>query len=198
MAALSPTTTVHGHNGMTLTAPNGGSSHGNGGHKRKADDALSQSNVEEGHNNSSDDSPASTTTTTSESKLEEKSSSSVSVASSSDVRANKAIHDGISCNECEMRPIIGNRYNCSICSSYNLCEACHSKNVHPLDHMFIKVSASQSNRLVNEEKGQVMFNKLLISKSHKHPLIIDILSTELSCKALVLTLSPSACICACI
>ncbi|CAF3281132.1 unnamed protein product [Rotaria socialis] len=33
---------------------------------------------------------------------------------------------GISCNACQMNPLVGQRYNCSTCDKYNLCFACQN------------------------------------------------------------------------
>lgn len=47
------------------------------------------------------------------------------------------IHVGITCSECNVCPIMGTRYKCSICIEYNLCEICEISTNH--DHVFIKV-----------------------------------------------------------
>ena len=31
---------------------------------------------------------------------------------------------GVSCQECQMNPLIGQRYQCSTCNNYDLCSAC--------------------------------------------------------------------------
>ncbi|CAF1255226.1 unnamed protein product [Rotaria sordida] len=37
---------------------------------------------------------------------------------------------GVSCNGCQINPLIGERHKCSTCVDYNLCSACHKKKVH--------------------------------------------------------------------
>ncbi|CAF3456302.1 unnamed protein product [Rotaria sp. Silwood1] len=34
---------------------------------------------------------------------------------------------GVSCNGCQMNPLIGQRYTCSTCNNFNVCSACHEK-----------------------------------------------------------------------
>ena len=41
-----------------------------------------------------------------------------------------SVHFGVVCDACN-GSIIGNRYKCSVCPDYDLCESCHSKNIHP-------------------------------------------------------------------
>jgi len=40
---------------------------------------------------------------------------------------NRTVHKTVTCNECSMYPIIGNRYKCTVCLDYDLCEACENK-----------------------------------------------------------------------
>ena len=62
---------------------------------------------------------------------------------------NKEIHNNIKCEKCFQEPIIGNRYKCSVCNNYNLCEECEEKNSisddHP--HDFIKIRKNQKNNM---------------------------------------------------
>ncbi|CAF3211866.1 unnamed protein product, partial [Rotaria sp. Silwood2] len=34
---------------------------------------------------------------------------------------------GVSCNGCQMNPLVGERHKCSKCDDYNLCSACQKK-----------------------------------------------------------------------
>ena len=54
---------------------------------------------------------------------------------------NKTMHEGIKCEKCLMKPIIGERYKCSICPDYNLCKKCEEENYNTLKHKhnFIKI-----------------------------------------------------------
>ena len=62
---------------------------------------------------------------------------------------NKEIHNNIKCEKCFQEPIIGNRYKCSVCNNYNLCEECEEKNSisddHP--HDFIKIRKNQKDNM---------------------------------------------------
>ena len=49
------------------------------------------------------------------------------------------IHKGINCSNCKATDIKGNRYKCTTCSNYNLCEICEGLNIHDIRHIFIKI-----------------------------------------------------------
>jgi len=48
------------------------------------------------------------------------------------------IHD-IKCANCSKNQIIGARYKCVNCESYDICEECEGKNLHRNDHVFLKI-----------------------------------------------------------
>jgi len=48
------------------------------------------------------------------------------------------VHKGFTCDGCNMFPIVGARYHCTVCSDFDLCEACEAAEVHP-DHNMLKV-----------------------------------------------------------
>jgi len=48
------------------------------------------------------------------------------------------IHKGVSCDVCNMNPILGNRYKCTACYDYDLCENCEIAGSHPVEHELIK------------------------------------------------------------
>ena len=62
------------------------------------------------------------------------------------IKIYKDIHHGFKCEKCFKEPIEGIRYNCSVCSNYNLCNECEEKNSlsneHP--HNFIKIRKEQN------------------------------------------------------
>jgi sequestosome 1 len=47
------------------------------------------------------------------------------------------LHPGVTCDGCQ-GSIVGNRYKCTVCPDYDLCQACSDKKVHP-DHNMIKI-----------------------------------------------------------
>ena len=50
----------------------------------------------------------------------------------------EVIHDKFICDGCDMTPIKGIRYMCSVCSNYDLCEKCERNGVH-CGHAFLKI-----------------------------------------------------------
>lgn len=40
-------------------------------------------------------------------------------------------HNGVTCDCCKTTPIFGKRYKCLVCSSFDLCEDCHSSGLSP-------------------------------------------------------------------
>ena len=63
----------------------------------------------------------------------------------------QVIHPGFKCQNCLKEPIIGIRYQCSVCNNYNLCSECEDKNSiangHP--HNFIKIRKNKNNVINN-------------------------------------------------
>jgi hypothetical protein len=55
-----------------------------------------------------------------------------------------AVHTNITCDGCQVKPIVGNRYKCTICPDYDLCEKCERTGSHPVDHVLIKMKEPQS------------------------------------------------------
>ena len=50
---------------------------------------------------------------------------------------NKTIHNGITCKNCGMFPIVGIRYKCMECDEFDLCEKCEKIKTHL--HLFYKI-----------------------------------------------------------
>lgn len=48
------------------------------------------------------------------------------------------VHENYVCDGCNMNPIVGVRYKCSVCSNYDLCENCEGKDVHQ-QHPLVKI-----------------------------------------------------------
>ena len=56
------------------------------------------------------------------------------------------IHHGIKCDLCQKFPIVGIRYKCLRCKSYNLCEDCEKKEGMNHGHLLLKL---RDNRQIN-------------------------------------------------
>jgi len=56
----------------------------------------------------------------------------------SDEKADSTVHTGVQCDNCKVVPIVGNRFKCTACHNFDLCDACESSGVHPADHEMIK------------------------------------------------------------
>jgi hypothetical protein len=51
----------------------------------------------------------------------------------------KPIHNGITCDGCGMKSIIGCRYKCAVCQNFDFCEKCEEKYSEKHEHPFIKI-----------------------------------------------------------
>lgn len=46
----------------------------------------------------------------------------------------QATHFGVTCDGCQQSPIVGQRFKCTVCPDYDLCEKCNTKGVHDASH----------------------------------------------------------------
>lgn len=51
----------------------------------------------------------------------------------------ESVHRGITCDGCQVGPIVGVRYKCTQCYDFDFCEKCEAKGEHPKDHIFKKI-----------------------------------------------------------
>ena len=58
------------------------------------------------------------------------------------------IHQGIKCNKCQKLPIVGIRFKCLQCKSYNLCEDCENKYGKNHGHTLLKLRNNQQINMV--------------------------------------------------
>jgi len=70
---------------------------------------------------------------------------------------NEIEHTGVVCDGCEVAPITGNRYKCSVCKDFDYCSNCEENKDHP--HPFLKIRNPSENPVVmmtilNEEKEE--------------------------------------------
>ena len=52
---------------------------------------------------------------------------------------NDIIHEGISCDGCGTKAIVGTRYKCAVCPNFDFCEKCLKEHSSEHDHPFIKI-----------------------------------------------------------
>jgi len=49
-----------------------------------------------------------------------------------------AAHGNVRCDGCNVFPIVGPRYNCTVCPDFDLCAKCEASSVHPAEHPLLK------------------------------------------------------------
>ena len=59
-----------------------------------------------------------------------------------DPQTGKAVHAGVSCDGGCGNPVVGSRYQCTVCANFDLCEACEANGTHPRDHPLLKFGAA--------------------------------------------------------
>jgi len=47
-------------------------------------------------------------------------------------------HENVRCDGCNVFPIVGSRYNCTVCRDFDLCGKCEAAGVHPPEHPLLK------------------------------------------------------------
>ena len=75
------------------------------------------------------------------------------------------IHQGIKCDICQKVPIIGIRYKCLQCKSYNLCEDCEKKEGMNHGHLLLKLRDNKQIKMVVNANAK----KEVKLKSHPNP-----------------------------
>lgn len=61
-----------------------------------------------------------------------------SMSKSQIIKKNDTVHQRHSCNNCGMFPIVGNRFHCTVCYDYDLCEDCEVKTGDSHGHALVK------------------------------------------------------------
>lgn len=56
------------------------------------------------------------------------------------------VHHGITCDGCNVSPIVGARFKCTLCSNFDLCSDCESLKNHDPTHTFIKMRCPRNGR----------------------------------------------------
>ena len=89
------------------------------------------------------------------------------------------VHSNVSCDGCQMFPLVGPRFKCTICEDFDLCESCEAEGNHPADHALIKFKQAVAPRGVNRphhhhhhRMGRHLFRRLgrsLVSEEQPSP-----------------------------
>ena len=58
------------------------------------------------------------------------------------------VHTGVTCDNCEMYPIIGKRYKCMTCSDYDLCESCEQHCIH--NHPMVRMMSTANHDMYRQ------------------------------------------------
>jgi hypothetical protein len=53
-------------------------------------------------------------------------------------------HHGVRCDGCQVSPITGKRFKCTVCWNFDLCESCEASGVHHPEHPLIKIARPQA------------------------------------------------------
>jgi len=57
--------------------------------------------------------------------------------------SNEQVHRWVRCDGCSSKPIVGNRYKCTVCPNFDFCQNCKDNKKH--DHPFNKIEKDQRN-----------------------------------------------------
>lgn len=64
-------------------------------------------------------------------------------------KENSGEHPTVRCDGCNVFPIVGPRYNCTICPDFDLCAKCEAASVHPAEHPLLKLRQPVSTQVVH-------------------------------------------------
>jgi len=87
---------------------------------------------------------------------------------SSSMVVNKTVHKGVSCNLCGVSPIVGNRYKCTVCYDYDLCDSCENATSESHAHPTIKHRV-EANDKINMFQSNCGFKSIVKKSVHKNP-----------------------------
>ena len=91
------------------------------------------------------------------------------------------IHNGIQCNFCGLLPIIGNRFKCSVCLDYNLCDKCEKEIGENHKHCFIKLRNNESINLIKSKMNYICLNKNYkfntLNNNNIFPIFVELLNS---------------------
>jgi len=59
------------------------------------------------------------------------------------------VHGNVRCDGCNVFPLVGPRYNCTVCPDFDLCAKCEASGVHPAEHPLLKMRQAPSIAVVH-------------------------------------------------
>jgi len=65
-----------------------------------------------------------------------------------------AVHVNVTCDGCDVNPIVGVRYKCSVLPDFDYCEVCEATKPH--DHPFIKIRDPATYRSTTRPNSNVV------------------------------------------
>jgi len=65
------------------------------------------------------------------------------------------IHIGVKCSSCQKYPIVGIRYKCMQCKSYDLCEECEKKQGLKHGHLLLKLRNNKQINMIEKKEGKL-------------------------------------------
>jgi len=86
----------------------------------------------------------------------------------SQAKAGSDERHSIPCSNCKVNPIVGNRFMCPQCESFNLCYLCEDQIEH--EHALLKVKAKkQADNYLSYSLSQSMINQSQVSARKEGP-----------------------------
>jgi len=82
-------------------------------------------------------------------------------------------HSTVACDGCGVKPILGNRYKCTVCNNFDYCEDCEQQNSETHPHPFLKIRKPELAPVdikcsIKEEVAQPSFeNKIVEEKKEE-------------------------------
>lgn len=58
-------------------------------------------------------------------------------------------HSNVRCDGCNVFPLVGPRYNCTVCPDFDLCAKCEAAGIHPAEHPLLKMRQPTSQVVVH-------------------------------------------------
>jgi len=83
--------------------------------------------------------------------------------SDSPTSSGATVHENVRCDGCNVSPIVGPRYKCSVCPDFDLCSKCEGSDRHPATHPLVK----------HKQVAQVLHRGIICDGCNKGPIVGD-------------------------